>query len=186
VRLFRGRSQKVASRTRRGVTPAQVALAAVLLAGAAGGGQVAAAGVPSHCGLHSALPDAGCTPGLRNTAVTQTTIQSTICKPGFTRTIRPPVNYTDHLKLQLMVSYGLKGQPSAYELDHFIALELGGNPTSPANLWPEPYLPTPGAHQKDKVENYLHAQVCSGAMSLAEAQRLISTDWTAVLPQLGH
>jgi len=27
------------------------------------------------------------------------------------------------------------------------------------------------------VENYLHAQVCSGAMALAAAQRIIATNW---------
>ena len=33
---------------------------------------------------------------------------------------------------------------------------------------------------KDKVENYLHDQVCSGAMPLQEAQTEIATNWLAV------
>jgi hypothetical protein len=33
---------------------------------------------------------------------------------------------------------------------------------------------------KDKVENFLHRQVCSGRMSLTEAQRQIATDWIVV------
>jgi hypothetical protein len=37
---------------------------------------------------------------------------------------------------------------------------------------------------KDKVENYLHQQVCGGAMTLAEARRIISGDWTQELGQV--
>jgi len=69
---------------------------------------------------------------------------------------------------------------SAHELDYLISLELTGHPTSPRNLWPEPYVPTPGVHEKDRVENFLNKQICSGAMTLADARRLISTDWTQV------
>lgn len=67
-----------------------------------------------------------------------------------------------------------------YEEDHLISLELGGSPTDPKNLWPESYTTIPNARDKDKVENYLHKQVCSGALSLKEAQREISTDWISV------
>ena len=59
---------------------------------------------------------------------------------------------------------------------HLIPLELGGA-NSIQNLWPQFYLPKPGARQKDVVENRLHKSVCSGAMSLAEAQRRIATNW---------
>ena len=38
----------------------------------------------------------------------------------------------------------------------------------------------PGASEKDEVEDYLHHQVCSGALPLAEAQREIASDWYAV------
>jgi hypothetical protein len=118
--------------------------------------------------VHGALPDRSCTPGATNLSVTQANIQTTICRPGYTKTIRPPVSYTNPLKIQLMARYGETDSPSAYELDHLISLELGGHPASSQNLWPEPYAPTPGAHEKDKVENFLHKQVCSGAMKLAD------------------
>src|SRR5437868_7021359 len=39
---------------------------------------------------------------------------------------------------------------------------------------------TSGFHEKDQVENYLHDQVCSGAMSLKDAQKEIATNWLAV------
>jgi hypothetical protein len=119
-----------------------------------------------------------------NAGVTQSNIQRTICKSGYTATIRPPVSYTNPLKLELMTRYGLSGAPADYELDHFVPLELGGNPTEPKNLWPEAYSPTPGAHEKDKVENRLRAEVCAGTISLTEAQRQIRSDWEKVWQQI--
>ena len=40
------------------------------------------------------------TPGVLNPAVTQATIRSTICGRGWTRTIRPPVSYTNDAEAQ--------------------------------------------------------------------------------------
>jgi hypothetical protein len=169
----------VKPRTRR-MRLAQVAAVGTLaLAAAAGGGAVATT-LPVRCNASGPDPDKSCTPGALSPSVTQSNIQQTICASGYTATIRPPVSYTDPLKAELMRSYGLSGAASAYELDHFVSLELGGNPTSLANLWPEAYLPTPGAHEKDKVENYLRGQVCGGHMTLVEAQRQITSDWLAV------
>lgn len=45
---------------------------------------------------------------------------------------------------------------------------------------PNAFAQPPGFHEKDEVENWLHRQVCSGAMPLAEAQRRIAGDWHAV------
>ena len=36
-----------------------------------------------------------------------------------------------------------------------------------------------GASAKDQLENKLHAQVCSGAMALPDAQQAMATDWYA-------
>jgi hypothetical protein len=108
------------------------------------------------------------TPGVLNAEVIQSTIVSTICKHGWTATVRPPTSYTSALKTQQMVEYGEAGPPTAYQEDHLISLELGGDPTDARNLWPEPY---PRASQVDRIENDLNAQVCSGALSLADAQR---------------
>ena len=63
--------------------------------------------------------------------------------------------------------YGLRGPPSRYQEDHLISLELGGHPTDPRNLWPEPY---PRAAEVDQIENELNDKVCSGKLTLAEAQ----------------
>jgi hypothetical protein len=108
------------------------------------------------------------TPGVLNPVVTQATIASTICRRGWTRTVRPPVGYTNALKLRQLRQYGLRGPPSAYQEDHLISLELGGSPADPRNLWPEPY---PRASAVDQVENDLNHRVCAGSLTLAEAQR---------------
>jgi hypothetical protein len=107
-------------------------------------------------------------PGVLNPDVTQATIRSTICVHGWTATVRPPVSYTNALKLKQMRAYGETGSPSAYQEDHLISLELGGDPIDPRNLWPEPY---PRAADVDRIENELNAQVCSGALELAQAQQ---------------
>lgn len=75
---------------------------------------------------------------------------------------------------------GTTGSIHGYELDHLIPLELGGCPKCEANLWPEPRNVFPGASERDEVESYLHDQVCSGAMPLAEAQQEIASDWYSV------
>ena len=84
------------------------------------------------------LPDKKRTPGALNPRVRQSTIKKTICKSGWTKTIRPPVAFTNALKIKQMVLYEETGLPSEYEEDHFIPLELGGAPRNPKNLWPEP------------------------------------------------
>ena len=108
------------------------------------------------------------TPGVLNPDVTQSTLAETVCKRGWTRTIRPPTTYTDGLKRAQLRAYGLAGPLSGYQEDHLISLELGGHPTDPRNLWPEPY---PRAARVDTLENELNARVCSGALSLEAAQR---------------
>jgi hypothetical protein len=120
----------------------------------------------------SVLADPLRTPGVLNPDVTQADLRSTICRRGWTRTVRPPVDYTNALKREQMRAYREHGPPSAYQEDHLISLELGGNPTDPRNLWPEPY---PRASAVDTIENELNAEVCSGRLTLAQAQLKEST-----------
>jgi hypothetical protein len=118
-------------------------------------------------GAPAVVADPVRTPGVLNPDVTQATIGTTICVQGWTRSVRPPTEYTNALKLRQMRAYGESGPPSAFQEDHLISLELGGHPTDPRNLWPEPY---PRASHVDTIENELNAQVCSGALTLAQAQ----------------
>jgi hypothetical protein len=128
------------------------------------------------------LPDPSCTPGATDPEVTQATIEETICREGWTATIRPPEDYTENLKRQQMAAYGDTAPIGSYEEDHLIPLELGGSPTSPQNLWPEPGAsPNP----KDAVEDAARSAVCDGHITLTAAQQSIATNWFAFGQQLG-
>lgn len=142
------------------------------------------------CTLQGGKPDPACTPGLTNPAVTPGTLAQTVCQPNWTRTIRPPTSYTSALKrLQLNAGYTIGNDIIAgdYEEDHFLPLSLGGHPTDPRNLWPQPYRyqfggQLLGAHQKDELENELHRLVClpvdaPGRLPLEVAQQAILQDW---------
>lgn len=141
-----------------------------------------------HGRLRILLPDHRRTPGAVNAAVTQASIRATICRTGYTSSIRPPSSYTTSLKVQQLDSgYAFRGDRSTrdYEEDHLIALELGGAPSNPRNLWPEPYATTSGARIKDLVENELHDLVCTGRLPLRVAQRAIATNWWRAYQRYG-
>jgi uncharacterized protein YceK len=131
----------------------------------------------SGCVAHNGLPDSACTPG----AILSTGTKDAICQSGYARSVR---NVPDSVKQQAYAEYGIASHvPGQYEVDHLVSLELGGS-NDIANLWPEAASPKPGFHEKDKVENYLHSQVCSGAISLKDAQVEIATNWLAVYNQM--
>jgi hypothetical protein len=142
----------------------------------------------SSIGLASAatpdwvLPNSKVTPGALNPNVTQANIKDNICKANWTGTVRPPVTYTNKLKAsQLATTYASFTKiwgtdPSGYEEDHLISLQLGGSPTDPKNLFPQPYAGN-NAHRKDVVETKLKTLICSGKITLADAQKAISKNW---------
>ena len=115
-------------------------------------------------------PNPSLTPG-----AVLTTDASTICTPGYASGVRDVSTAT---KEQVYAEYGVSyPQPlGAYEVDHFIPLEIGGS-NDITNLWLEPATPTPGFHQKDQFENFEHGQVCNGTISVAEAQSRMVSDW---------
>jgi len=132
--------------------------------------QLAATTPKAHYGHHgpAVLPDPVVTPG-----IVRTTDAVLVCH-STTKALRKP-------GIQAVYPlYGAKKiKDKCCEIDHLISLELGGD-NGLKNEWPQPYEPRPGAHEKDEVENYLHAQVCSGKMKLVDAQKQIATDWYSV------
>ena len=113
--------------------------------------------------------------------MTQSNIGATICRDGYTRTVRPPESITEPEKRASLDAYGDDGPLHHYEYDHLVPLELGGAANDRRNLWPEPGAsPNP----KDALENLLNRRVCDGAMRLSEAQRLIAADWVALYRRL--
>ena len=146
---------------------------------------VAVAGVPdwghrtktSGCVVQGPFPDPACTPG----DIFPDATKDKICVSGYSGTVR---NVPTSEKNAVYAEYGITHHDTGqYEVDHFVSLELGGS-NDISNLFPEAAAPTPGFHEKDKVENYLHDQVCSGNLSLAEAQREIATNWLDVYNQM--
>lgn len=147
-------------------------------------------------GLDQALPDRRLTPGALNSAVDQANIRETICVPGYSKSIRPPAEYTERLKHRGIDQYGYSDRRLRdYEEDHLVSLELGGSPTDPRNLWPQPHhvIGGWGSYTKDRLENKLHTLVCRGRVPLAQAQHDIASDWIAAYkryvgpnPSAGH
>jgi hypothetical protein len=125
-------------------------------------------------------PDHRCTPGAIDPTITQATISTTICRAGYTATVRPPVAETDKAKAAQYTAYGIP-HGTASELDHEVPLVLGGA-NDIANLWPEVgKIPNP----KDQVETTLAKAVCAGKVRLTDAQTAIAEDWTTAEKRLG-
>ncbi len=128
------------------------------------------------CVERDGLPDRSCTPGAVRVGISLTVI----CRYGYTRSIRPPESYTEPLKLRQIRAYGLPGSPREYEEDHLVPLSIGGAPTDPANLWPEPRSGANNAEQKDHLETWAARMACAGRIPLSRLQREMATDWPAL------
>lgn len=127
-------------------------------------------------------PDPACTPGALNPQVTPATIGATVCRRGYTSSIRPPESVTEPEKEASARAYGYTGPLSTAEYDHLVPLELGGDPNDPANLWVEPNddpAATSTANTKDTLEDRLNQLVCAGRLALGTAQEAIASDWVA-------
>ncbi|MCU1676823.1 MAG: hypothetical protein JWM93_1581 [Frankiales bacterium] len=132
---------------------------------------VAAWSKRSGCHIDGPLPDHRCSPGARFKYATK----AKVCRSGYSKQVR---NVTQASKNAVYAAYGMtthfNGQSG--EVDHLVSLELGGS-NSRANLFPEAASPSPGSHEKDRLENRLHTEVCSGQITLRQAQKLIAGDW---------
>jgi hypothetical protein len=126
----------------------------------------------------SDLPDPVLTPGAINPNITQENIHQTVCVKGYAKTLRPPASYTNKLKKRQMQQYGYAGtNPKDYAEVHLIPLSLGGNPSDPDNLWPEPRNSEWGTTKKGGLEYTLYRMVCKNEISLQEAQSEIVSNW---------
>ena len=150
-------------------SPADEAIAQAALAKTPSTQTVSLAPASAKAGPSYAYPNSTLTRG-----AILTTDASTICTPGYASSVR---NVSTATKQQVYAEYSVSyPQPTgAYEVDHFIPLEIGGS-NDLANLWLEAASPTLGFHQKDQFENFEHGQVCNGTISAAEAQsRMVLT-----------
>jgi hypothetical protein len=138
--------------------------------------------------------DRRCSPGLAShnpeVAADAPKYLHTLCQPEgaqprWIAKRRPPTTYTNHLEAREFAAYGMTGDIKDTENDHIIPLSFDGDPgyamganDLPLNLYPQPWEGTTGAKVKDREERLLHSQVCSGALTLQQAQDKIVRDWT--------
>lgn len=114
-----------------------------------------------------ALPHHRVTPGATVPITTKA-----LCETKWGKDVR---HVTQSMKVAVCQRYGAKSCPGPrWEIDHLVSRELGGADVV-ENLWPQPIAE---ARLKDHLENFLHRAVCSGAMSLEDAQHAVRDDWT--------
>jgi hypothetical protein len=114
-----------------------------------------------------------------NPAVTQATIGGTICKPGWTKAVRPPFRVTDQIKRDKLSAAGwTDADKNRFELDYIIPLSLGGAPDDPKNFQLEPGNEVV---EKEALEACLPRLVCERRLMLDEARKAVWRDWRAAL-----
>lgn len=124
------------------------------------------------------LPDPRMTPGSIDPAVTQDNIHATVCIKGYTERVRPDKEYTNRLKHEQLRQYRYQDvNPSNYEQDHLIPLNIGGNPSDPHNLWPQPRQGEWSSDRKNDLEFVVYKMVCKGEITLQEAQQRVAHNW---------
>ena len=132
-----------------------------------------------HLAANGTMPDPSCTPGAVNQDVTPdpAVLGRTICRSGWTASVRPTSRESEQLKREVFRRYGITGTSDnlgRYELNHRLPLEAGGAPRDLANLWPEPWeqdaqhplgqaQPGTGAQSKDRIEDRVRASICGGS-----------------------
>lgn len=125
-------------------------------------------------------PDPALTPG-----VARLLTQAQVCSVKWGRDAR---HVTAAMQRQVAASYRLDrkdivayGKGACCEFDHLISRELGGA-DDVKNLWPQPWVE---AKQKDRLENWMHREVCAGRLPLIVAQQALAGDWIAAQQKAG-
>ncbi len=144
-------------------------------------------------------------PGVANPNVTQANVKATICNVGFTKTVRPPVAYTNKLKAMFVKSEGLaracihkahdtgkSWADAATECGKVMPMEKSAAVLNQSEL--DHFIPLTGggdpwsidnlwledwptAKLKDKAEVAMQKAICSGSLSLQTAQTQMVTDY---------
>jgi Putative zinc-finger len=125
------------------------------------------------------LPNRNLTPG-----ATRTVSIGDICSMDHDQVVLP---VPEVLQEKVFEEYGLRNaRIENYEVDYLISPGLGGTDDI-RNLWPEPrYNTTWNSFVKDQLEDYLHASVCRGKISLANAQKDVASDWISAYKKYFH
>jgi hypothetical protein len=90
--------------------------------------------------------------------------------------MRPGERHAERIKLALLDRYQATEPSASYVLDDLVAIEDGGSPTDPRNMWPQPIAQ---AQQKTAIDEYLHREICAGKLTVGQAARVLEGDWLA-------
>lgn len=116
------------------------------------------------------MPDPDLTPGK---------VRPDITVKDLATYIKSPRRVTQAMKQKVFETYGISHpRPGEFEIDHLVPRELGGADDI-QNLWPQSYHGPMNAHDKDRLENYLHQQVVAGKLDFKEAQESMADNWVA-------
>jgi hypothetical protein len=77
---------------------------------------------------------------------------------------------------KVYAEYGRTEGPGCCEVDHLVPLELGGT-NDLKNLGRNQTNLGQDHPKRTPLENELHARVCAGKMTLADAQHCIASNW---------
>jgi hypothetical protein len=117
--------------------------------------------------------------------VTQATIVDTICVPGYADRVSPTFDAQMRQKQRLLKQRGIDDvSASDYALDHRMPVLLGGLASAPANLDLRRWEGRAGQRRKERLAVFLKRCVCTGDITLAQAQSAIAGDWENRFPNL--
>ncbi|MDR5817579.1 MULTISPECIES: hypothetical protein [unclassified Caballeronia] len=117
--------------------------------------------------------------------VTQATIVDTICVPGYVDRVLPSFESQMRQKERLLKQRSIDASfASEYALDHRMPVLLGGSPNSPANLDLRRWEGRAGQRRKERLAVYLKRCVCTGDITLKDAQSAMAGDWPNRYPNL--
>lgn len=113
------------------------------------------------------LPKMTVTPG-----VVLTTSTADVCTLGWASKHRHGL--TAKQKVAVLRAYGYPKDQRVAEWDHYVSLELGGG-NGVQNIFP--MIDRAQAMRKDRLEDRLHDEVCTGRQTLSVAQAHIRQYW---------
>jgi hypothetical protein len=138
---------------------------------------------PSPTPTRTPTPAEDVLAGRTNPAVTQATVHSTICVSGYTATIRPPWSVTSKVKAEMAAEQHVS--VADVILDHVVPLEGGGAPGSLTDHRNFMLQPRAQSYVKDRLEDEMRDDICSGRVPLHTAQVAMADGWQDYAQQVG-
>lgn len=150
-------------------------------------GRAVSAALACFCAMFAFTPGASSAQHneLLDAHVTQASIVDTICVPGYVDSVLPSFEVQMHQKERLLKQRSIdESFASEYALDHRMPVLLGGSPNSPANLDLRRWEGRAGQRRKERLAVYLKRCVCTGDITLKQAQSAMAGDWPNRYPNL--